>query len=32
LPDIRHQLAGDCPRRNAAVYERCDVYFPNLTT
>ena len=31
LPDIRHQLAGDCPRRNAAVYERCDVYFPNLT-
>jgi hypothetical protein len=30
LPDVRHQLAGDCPRRNAAVYERCDVYFPQL--
>lgn len=30
LPDIRRQLAGDCPRRAAAVYERCDVYFPNL--
>lgn len=30
LPDVRHQLAGDCPRRDAAVYERCDVYFPQL--
>ena len=27
LPDVRHQLADDCPRRDAAVYERCDVYF-----
>ncbi|MGZ9129896.1 MAG: hypothetical protein ACXW4Z_19145 [Candidatus Binatia bacterium] len=30
LPDLRHQLAGDCPHRSAALYGRCDVYFPQL--
>jgi hypothetical protein len=27
LPDLRHELARDCPRRNASVYEQCDVLF-----
>lgn len=30
MPDIRHQLSADCPHHNATVYERCDVYFPQL--
>ena len=30
LPDVRHRLAADCPHQNAAVYERCDVHFPQL--
>jgi hypothetical protein len=30
LPDLRHQIAADCPHRGAAIYERCDVYFPQL--
>jgi hypothetical protein len=30
LPDLRHQLAADCKRRDASINERCDVYFPQL--
>ena len=30
LPDVRHRLAADCPYQEAAVYERCDVYYPQL--
>jgi hypothetical protein len=30
LPDVRHRLGADCPHRKAAIYERCDVYFPQL--
>ena len=30
LPDLRHQLAADCPNRDAGIHERCDVYFPQL--
>jgi hypothetical protein len=30
LPDVRHQLSADCPHHNAALNERCDVYFPQL--
>jgi hypothetical protein len=29
-PELRHLLAGDCPRRDASLYERCSVYFPNV--
>ncbi len=29
-PALRHLLAGDYPRRDASLYERCDVYFPNV--
>ncbi len=31
-PALREILAGDCPRRDASLYERCDVYFPNVPT
>ena len=30
LPDVRHELSADCPHHNATVYERCDLYFPQL--
>ena len=30
LPDVRHRLAADCPYQKAAVYDRRDVYFPQL--
>jgi hypothetical protein len=30
LPDVRHQLCADCPHHDATLYERCDVYFPQL--
>ena len=30
LPDLRNQLAADCPNRQAGIHERCDVYFPQL--
>ena len=30
LPDVRHRLAAGCPYQKAAVYDRCDVYFPQL--
>lgn len=30
LPTLRHELAGDCPRRAASEFERCSVYFPQL--
>ncbi|WP_045457923.1 hypothetical protein [Caballeronia cordobensis] len=29
MPDLGSELA-DCPRRNASMTERCDVYFPGL--
>jgi hypothetical protein len=29
LPDV-HRLAADCPYQKAAVYDRCDVYFPQF--
>ena len=29
LPDLRNQLAADCPNRDARIH-RCDVYFPQL--
>ncbi len=31
-PELRHLLAGDCPKRDASLYERCSVYFPNVPT
>ena len=31
-PALLRILAGDCPRREASLYERCDVYFPNVPT
>jgi len=31
-PALREILAGDCPRRDASLYERCSVYFPNVPT
>lgn len=31
LVTLRHALAGDCPNRDAPVYERCDVFYPGLT-
>jgi hypothetical protein len=31
-PALRTILAGDCPRRDVSLYERCDVYFPNVPT
>ena len=30
LPDLRNQLAADCPNSDAGIHERCDVYFPQL--
>ena len=30
LPDLRRQLAADCPNRQAGIHERCDVDFPQL--
>jgi hypothetical protein len=30
VPELRHLLAGDCPNRDASLYDRCNVYFPNL--
>ena len=30
LPDVRHELAADCPNRNADVYHRCDPFYPAL--
>ena len=30
LPDVRHELSADCPHHNAPIYERCDLYFPQL--
>ena len=30
LSDVRHQLSADCPHHSAALYGRCDVYFPQL--
>ena len=29
-PDVRLRLAADCPYQEAAVYKRCDVYYPQL--
>ena len=29
-PALREILAGDCPRRDASLYDRCSVYFPNV--
>ena len=31
-PALREILPGDCPKRNASLYERCSVYFPNVPT
>lgn len=31
MTDLGAQIA-DCPKRNASVGERCDVYFPGLRT
>jgi hypothetical protein len=31
-PELRHLLAGDCPHRDASIYERCKVHFPNIPT
>jgi hypothetical protein len=31
-PALRGILAGDCPKRDASLYERCSVYFPNVPT
>ena len=30
LPNVRHQLSADCQHHEAAINERCDVYFPEL--
>ena len=30
MPDLRQRLAQDCPKREAALYERCDVFFPEI--
>ncbi len=29
-PALRQIPAGDCPHRDASLYERCQVHFPNL--
>ena len=31
-PALREILAGDCPKWDASLYERCSVYFPNVPT
>jgi hypothetical protein len=30
MPDLRQRLAQNCPKREAAIYERCDVFFPEI--
>lgn len=32
LPDVRHWLARDCPRRQASAYVRCDPEFRRAGT
>ncbi len=29
-PDLRDKLSVDCERHDAAEYERCDLYFPDM--
>ena len=29
-PDLREKLSVDCPKHDAAEYERCDLYFPDM--
>lgn len=29
LPALGEDLSADCPNRNAPLYQRCSVYFPN---
>ena len=29
-PALREILAGDCPKRDAPLYERCSVFFPDV--
>jgi hypothetical protein len=31
-PVLREILAGDCPKRDASLYDRCSVFFPNVPT
>jgi hypothetical protein len=31
-PALRDLLPGDCLKRNASLYERCNVHFPNVPT
>ena len=29
-PDLRDKLSADCAKHDAAEYERCDLYFPDM--
>ena len=29
-PDLRDKLSVDCEKHDAAEYERCDLYFPDM--
>ena len=29
-PDLREKLSADCDTHDAAEYERCDLYFPDM--
>ncbi len=29
-PDLRDKLSADCEKHDAAEYERCDLYFPEM--
>ncbi len=29
-PDLREKLSVDCEKHDAAEYERCDLYFPDM--
>ena len=29
-PDLRDKLSADCEKHDAAEYERCDLYFPDM--